>query len=132
MLNKPHHEVLVFKKTVWLSVLFDMERGTQCWSVYKRTWRSCTREWWLGLVPKCYIPGDLKNENLPKPILKAYAFTEWTLEDTLQRPNGTDLWVEYDPPNKFLIWWSPLNWDDVLETGKHDWECAGVGFWESE
>ena len=48
-------------------------------------------------------------------------------------PNGTDLWAEYNPPNKFEIWYSPLNWYEVLEdTGKHDWEYVGAGFWESE
>ena len=45
MPNKPHHEVLVFKKTVWLSVLFDMERDTQRWRVYKRTWSRGTSGW---------------------------------------------------------------------------------------
>ena len=131
MPNKAHHEVLVFKKMVWLSVHFDMEWDTQHWRVYKRC--RCTGEWWLGLVPKGYILGELKNGDLPKPILKAYAFVEWTLWDTPKHPNGTDLWVEYNPPNKFEIWYSPLNWYEVLEdTGKHDWEYVGAGFWESE
>ena len=130
MPNKAHHEVLVFKKTVWLSVHYDMEQGTQRWRVYKRC--RGTSQWWLGLVPKGFIPGELANENLPKPILKAYAFTEWTLWDTPKRPNGTDLWVEYNLPNEFEKWYSPLNWYEVLDTGKHDWEYVGAGFGESE
>ena len=69
--------------------------------------------------------------DLPKPILKAYAFTEWTF-DTPKRPNGTDLWVECNPPNNFEIWYSPLDWRDFLGTGNHDWEYMGFGFWESE
>ena len=52
--------------------------------------------------------------------------------DTLKCPNGTDLWVTYNPPKKFEIWYSPLNWDEVLDTGKHTWEYMGTGFWESE
>ena len=135
MPNQPHHEVLVFKKTVWLSVLFDMEQDTQHWRVYKR--RMCHRkgtgagEWWVGLVRTVSVL-DLKNRDLPKPILKAYAFTEWTLWDTPKRPNGTDLWVEYDSPNQFQIWYSQLNWREVLDTRKDDWEYMGLGFWESE
>ena len=70
--------------------------------------------------------------HLPKPILKDTAFMEWTFWDTLKRPNGTDLWVTYNPPKKFEIWYSPLNWDEVLDTGKHTWEYMGTGFWESE
>ena len=69
----------------------------------------------------------MKDEDLPKPILKAYAFTEWTW-DTPKRPNGADLWVQ--PPNKWEIWYSPLNWDKVFETGWGDWEYMGVGYWE--
>ena len=71
----------------------------------------------------------MKNENLPKPLLKAYVFTEWSW-DTPPRPNGTDLWVEYNLPNQFEIWRSPLNWEEVLETGMQDWEWRGYGFWE--
>ena len=58
MPRKPHHEVLVFKKTVWLSIYFDMVRGTQCWRTYKRNnvgTRGGWDLWWLGLVPKGYI-----------------------------------------------------------------------------
>ena len=86
----------------------------------------------MGLAPKVYIPGDFKNGDLPKPSLKAYAFTEWTF-DTPKRPTGTNLWVECNPPNKFEIWYSPLNWRDFLGTRKHDWEYMGIGkhrFWE--
>ena len=42
--------------------------------------------------------------HLPKPILKDTAFMEWTFWDTLKRPNGTDLWVTYNPPKKFDFW----------------------------
>ena len=125
---KAHHEVLVFKKTVWLSVGFDVEQDTQRWRVYKRQAYKRCRGWWWGLVPEGYILGDLKNGDLPKPILKAYAFTEWTW-DTPKRPNGTDLWVENG--DKFEIWYSPLNWEEVLDTGKHDWEYMGAEFWYS-
>ena len=123
MPNKQHHDVLVFKKTVWLSVDFDTERDTQRWRVYKHC--RGTGKWWLGLVPKGYIPGELINGVIPKPVIKAYAFTEYN------GPQGTDLWVEYDPPNEFQIWYSPLLWKEVLDTGKSDWEYVGIGLWES-
>ena len=76
----------------------------------------------------------LTNEHghLPKPILKGTASMAWTFWDTLKRPNGTDLWATHTPPKKFEIWHSPLNWDEVLGTGKHTWEYMGTGFWESE
>ena len=121
------HQVLVFKGTVWLSLSFDMEQDSQHWRVYERLWRN--GDWWLGLIPKGYM--DMKNKDLPKPILKAYAFTEWTRWETPKRPNGTDLWVEYKLlPNKFDVWYSPRNWFDVLDTEVDEWEYMGDGYWE--
>ena len=82
----------------------------------------------MGLVPKGYIQ-NIKNDNLPEPLLKAWAFTEWSW-DTPKRPNGTDLWVEHTPPNQFEIWYSPLNMQEFLETGMWEWEWRGYGVWE--
>ena len=134
MPGKPHHQVLVFKKTVWLSVHFDTEHDTQKWLVYKRpkgqVRNGAIGQWWLGLTPKGHIPGNLKNAHVPEPLLTAYAFTEWSLGDTPQRPDGTDLWVEHNPPNHFEIWYSPLNWDRVLVTEEHDWTRVGFALWE--
>ena len=81
----------------------------------------------MGLIPKGYM--DMKDKDLPKPILKAYAFTEWTLWDTPKRPNGTDVWVE-ELPNKFHVWYSWHNRFDVLESMEDDWEYMGVKYWE--
>ena len=76
MPKKQHHELLVFKKTVWFSWRFDMEQDSQYWRIY---WRSTCpgAPWWVGLVHKGYV--DMKNKDVPEPILRAYAFTEWTL-----------------------------------------------------
>ena len=132
---KPHHEVLVFKKTVWLSTHFDLDRGTQRWRVYRRPVQRglrsrCLRPWWSGLTPKPKIPQDVRNEALPTPLLRAYAFTEWSW-DTPQLPNGTDLWVEdTDAPNRFEIWYSELNWQDCLSVGEQGWEYKGIAYWE--
>ena len=71
---------------------------------------------------------DMKNEDLPKPILTAYAFTEWTW-DTPKHPNGTDLWVQDTHPNKFEIWYSTHNWDKVFECDFEIKKCEGVGNW---
>ena len=59
-----------------------------------------TNKWRSGLVPKTIK--DMKNRDLPKPSLKAYACTEWTF-DTPKRPNGTDLWATYNPPYKVRL-----------------------------
>ena len=91
------------------------------------------RAWWKGLVPKGYLKFDMKNEHLPKPILKAYLFSEWTY-DTPPVPNGTTLWVEQNPGvevGEYQIWYSPLDWDLVLEYGGREWEYVGRGFWEA-
>ena len=45
-----------------------------------------------GLIPKPGWPYDSQNAGLPIPLLRAYAFTEWSWA-TLQRPNGTDFWA---------------------------------------
>ena len=123
---KQHHEVLVFKKTVWLSLSFDLPQDSKHWRIYRRWGRKGKGEWWWGLVPKGYM--DMKNEDLPKPILKAYAFTEWTWE-TPQRPNGTDLWVADKTSNKCDIWYSTLNWDKVLVADDDEWEHVGAGYY---
>ena len=107
------------------SMHFDEEEDTQCWCIYKRT---CGGSWWLGLVPKGYIR-NMKKENLPKPLLHNWAFTEWSW-DTPKRPHGTDLRVEHTPPNQFEIWYSPLNMQEFLETGMWEWEWRGYGVWE--
>ena len=75
---------------------------------------------------------NFRPEDLPKPILKSYAFREWTLWEIPHGLKGTDLWVECNPPNEFEIWRAQLNWQDALETREQDWECMGPGFWASE
>ena len=112
MPDKPHHEVLVFMKTVWLSLSFDAQGDRQRWRIYRRRYRKGKGEWWMGL------------------IRKGYAFTEWT-RDTPKRPDGTDLWVQdvppNKPPNKFEIWYSCHNWDWVFDS--NDWWYVGEGSW---
>ena len=72
---------------------------------------------------------DMKDEDLPNPILKAYAFIEW-MWDPPKCPNGTDLWVQDTAPNKFQIWYSAQNWDKVLEYSTHaSWTYMGVDYW---
>ena len=69
--------------------------GRQQWRIYQRPRRSKgghVGPWWAGLIPKPGWPYDSQNAGLPIPLLRAYAFTEWSW-DTPQRPNGTDLWV---------------------------------------
>ena len=130
MPRKIHHEVLVFRKTVWLSTFFDTERDTQRWRIYrrpKRTWG--TGNWYEGLHLLRDLHGHLKNDLVPQPMLRAYAFTEWSWDDP-QQPNGTDLWVETSSPNEYVIWYSPNNWADFLQTAREDWVCMGAGFWE--
>ena len=75
-------------------------------------------------------PGDrgLRANHL-KPVLRAYAFTEWS-RDVPQRPNGTNLWVQGNAPNQFEIWYSPLNWEDCLRSCAQDWVFVGIGYWE--
>ena len=65
-------------------------------------------------------PGDrgLRANHL-KPVLRAYAFTEWS-RDVPQRPNGTNLWVQGNAPNQFEIWHSRLNWEDCLSSTAQD------------
>ena len=137
MPGKQHHEVLVFHKTVWLSLSFDETRGSQQWRIYRRTRRSRggrVGPWWAGLIPKRTTPYDRQNAGLPIPLLRAYAFTEWSW-DTPQRPNGTDLWVpDYDAPNaphQFTIWYSQLNWQDFLSAGEQEqgWWYMGEQDW---
>ena len=73
----------------------------------------------------------MKDEDLPKPILKAYAFTEWTW-DPPKRPNGADLWAPVKCADMFEIWYSPINWQKVFEeTGEGDWEYSGHPKWEN-
>ena len=126
MPSKHHrHEVLVLKRTVWLSVAVDGPQDHQRWRVYRRSGRKGV--WWSGLAPKGFM--DLENGDLPEPILKkAYAYTEWT-DDIPELPNGTALWVEYFPPKMFEIWYSPLIWDHVVETGSSEWAHVGFGSW---
>ena len=63
----------------------------------------------------------------PFPILRAYAFTEWSF-DTPKRPNGTDLWVP-SGTHQFTIWYSQLNWQDVLSVAEPNWRYEGEGQW---
>ena len=125
-MGKAHHEVLVFQNTVWLSIWFEAVRCTQRWRVYKRPGKG--HPWWLGLVPKGIVEHML-DMDLPKPVLRAYAFTEWSW-DQPKRPNGTDLWVQGNAPNQFEIWYSPLNWEDCLSSSAQDWVSMGIGYWE--
>ena len=125
MPRKPFHDVLIFKKTAWLSTYFDTPGGKKHWRTY---WRPKGKgEWWMGLLPKGYVT-HMKDVDLPQPILKAYAFTEWTW-DTPKRPNGADLWVQDTAPNAWQIWYSAQNWDTVLESTT-SWSYVGVNTWD--
>ena len=116
MPGKQYHEVLVFRKTVWLSLSFDDAQGRQ------------TVAHLPGLIPKPGWPYDSQNAGLPIPLLRAYAFTEWSF-DTPKRPNGTDLWAQTSVPGQFTIWYSQLNWQDVLSADEPNWRYAGEGRW---
>ena len=108
MPGKQYHEVLVLRKTVWLSLSFDDAQGRQQWRIYQRPRRSKgghVGPWWAGLIPKPGWPYDSQNAGLPIPLLRAYAFTEWSW-DTPPRPNGTDLWVP-NGTHQFTIWFPP-------------------------
>ena len=137
MPGKAHHEVLVFRKTVWLSLSFDETQGSQRWRIYRRPRRSRggrVGHWWAGLIPTRTTPYDRQNAGLPRPLVRAYAFTEWSW-DTPKRPNGTDLWVpDWDAPNaphQFTIWYSQLNWQDFLGAGEQEqgWVYMGEDQW---
>ena len=81
--------------------------------------------WWAGLSPKPGLPHDRQNAGLPRPVLRAYAFTEWSW-DTPTRPNGTDLWVP-NGTHQFSIWYSWLNWQDVFNAAEPNWRYMGEG-----
>ena len=88
----------------------------------------CLGAAWL---PKGIIVDHTLDMDLPKPVLRAYAFTERSW-DVPQPPNGTDLWVQGDAPNQFEIWFSQLNWQDCLDTGEQGREYTGVGYWRKK
>ena len=130
MPGKQHHEVLVFRKTVWLSLSFDETGGSQQWRIYWRPRRSKgghVGTWWAGLIPKPGPPYERQNAGLPIPRLRADAFTEWSF-DTPKRPNGTDLWVP-NGTHQSSIWYSWLNWQDVLIAAELNWRYIGEGQW---
>ena len=122
MPKRPHHEVLIFRRTVWLSTGWDRDADTQQWRVYKRR-RRCGQggqgPWWSGLIPKHTI-GPMPNGNCPTPRLRAYAYTEWSFDDP-PSPDGTDLWVETADPNVWAIWYTQRNWDSCLMSGDEEW-----------
>ena len=116
MPSKEHNEVLVFKKTVWIS----MEDDTQRWRVYKRRLGYKGRhpewaKWWLGLIPQGYIEG---NVDIPQPLLKGYASIS---------PHGTDLWIQGGGCG-YEMWHSSLNLEEVLKSEKPNkhWEYIGL------
>ena len=125
MPGKAYHEVLVWRKVVWLSISFDEESGMQRWRVYRRPHRrrGGYGPWWKGLIQRGNVPRWLRNEDLTTPILRAYAFTVWSWD----LPNGTNLWVQDNAaPNQFQIWYSPLHWRDFLNTGEQGWTYMGI------
>ena len=129
MPGKQHHEVLVFRKTVWLSLSFDETQGRQWWRIYQRRSHRGGRvgPGWAGLSPKRTTPHARQNAGLPLPLLRAYAFTEWSW-DTPKRPNGTDLWVP-SGAHQLTIWYSQLNWQDVLSASEPNSRYMGEGQW---
>ena len=122
MPRKPHHEVLIFSRSVWLNTGWDKDADTQQWRVYARP-RHCgrggLRPWWSGLTPKSDI-GPIPNVNLPTPCLRAYVYTEWSW-DVPPRPNGTDLWVETADPNMWAVRYTQHNWDSCLMAEDEEW-----------
>ena len=120
--------MLVFKQTVWLSTGWDDEQGTQSWRIYRRPGKGLG-PWWSGLIPKGTAPHEMRNTDLPTPVLRAYAYTEWSWDEP-QLPDGTDLWVQHNAPNQFEIWYSELNWPDFLNTGEQGWAYLGIGYHE--
>ena len=74
---------------------------------------------WLNLMPAVCGPlMAMRNMDLPTPILRAYAYAEWTWGE----PDWTDLWVPSCAPSEYLIWYSPVNWPNFL--------VSGLGYWE--
>ena len=72
----------------------------------------------------------MQNMDLPTPILRAYAYTDWTWGEP-KLPDGTDLWVPSGAPNEYLIWYSPVTWPNFLERGsQQEWAYLGLGYWE--
>ena len=98
MPGKPHHQILIFRRTVWLSTYFNEEEDIQWWRVYKRPrsgWRTrCPwwRPWFSTLTPQGDVRTAIRNTDIPRPFLRGYAFTEWSW-DVPQRPAGTNLWI---------------------------------------
>ena len=130
MPGKQYHEVLVFRKTVWLRLSYDDAQGRQQWRSYQRPRRSKgghVGPWWAGLIPKPGWPYDSQNAGLPLPLLRAYAFTEWSW-GTPPRPNGADLWAP-NGTHQFTIWYSQRNWRDVLSASTPNWRDMGEGQW---
>ena len=121
MPRKPFHKVLIYRRSVWLSVAWDHEADTQMWKVYARhrNHRRRQRPWWSGLTPKGEL-GPLPNANVPPPLLMAYAYTEWTF-DTPKRANGTDLWVPTEDPDMWAVNYSRRDWDSCLLSSDEEW-----------
>ena len=133
-MGQAHHEVLVFRHTVWLSIWFEAAKCSQRWRVYKRPDKAycghnAPSSWWLGLDPMGTIVEHMLEQDLPKPVLRAYAFTDFS-GDVPKRPYGTDLWVQGNAPNQYEIWYSPLSWEHCLSSCAQDWVFVGIGYWE--
>ena len=140
MPGKPYHQVLIYRDAVLLSTEFDVARNCKRWKLYSRPqdWRTRAgglQDWWKGLTSSRRISGELNDADLPPPILRAWAYTEW-----MPYPNGTSLWVEANGldrntgvnlfrPNNYYIWYSPRSWDQVLLTPEQDWEYMGTAVW---
>ena len=126
MPHTPHHEILVFRKTTWLSTAFDVPNNTQQWMIYQHAKRS----WWTGRCPKPLCPREFQNNNLPQPAYKVYAFTEWSW-DFPQSPNGTELWVpDLMVDGSYQVWYSPKPWYEVCEAEERSCQCMGNKFWQ--
>ena len=125
MPRKPHHQVLIFKRSVWLSIAWDNDADTQSWRVYARPrvrgrggLHGGQRPWWIGLTPKGEL-GQLPNAKVPLHSM-AYAYTEWTFDEP-KRANGTDLWVPTGDPDMWAVYYSWHNWDSCLLSSDEEW-----------
>ena len=120
MPGKPHHKILVYRQSVWLSA-WDLSTGTPTWMVYPRPRvrrGRGQRPWWSGLRrPKSV---QIPSPQVRPPLLIAYAYTEWT-SDTPKRPNGTDLWVPTADPDTWAVYYSRHNWDSCLLSSDDEW-----------
>ena len=123
------HEILVYPKTVWLSVSkYSWMKRRQLWRLFKR---SKDHPWWAG---HCILTGEAaRKATVPAEsgVLEAFAWTVWPWDAPHRpNPNGTDLWVPSGVPNEYHIWYTQQSWEEFLAAGQQNWMYVGMGFYD--